>query len=133
MGLQRFVYAVGDEARQSEGGAVAKRRRPVSVPLCGLRLPVGGVLGAAGEGDALLDGHALLGGMDTLSGPAYDLYGVVSHEGPPDDGHYVASVLCGHQWWRFDDSNVTVVAEGMVVTPDAYLLFYLRRNADISD
>ncbi|CAG5125435.1 unnamed protein product, partial [Candidula unifasciata] len=73
--------------------------------------------------------------------PVYDLYGVVNHHGLLIGGHYTSYVKCfgdsttgsDEIGWRLcDDSRVTPVAnEKSVVTSDAYLLFYRRRDQQV--
>lgn len=60
----------------------------------------------------------------------YDLYGVVNHQGALGGGHYTsyAKSFVDDQWYYYDDERVRVVEESKVVTPSAYLLFYLRSD-----
>jgi ubiquitin C-terminal hydrolase len=47
-------------------------------------------------------------------------------------GHYTAFArqkVPSDQWYKFDDAIVsTVSSESEIVTADAYLLFYMKRN-----
>ncbi|NXL42071.1 UBP50 hydrolase, partial [Podilymbus podiceps] len=56
----------------------------------------------------------------------YSLCAVVNHTGFLDDGHYTA--FCKHSvtknWYRFDDAQITKIANSSVQTGAAYLLFY---------
>ncbi|GLE05681.1 hypothetical protein PINS_up014721 [Pythium insidiosum] len=60
----------------------------------------------------------------------YDLYGVVNHQGALGGGHYTAYAknFLDDQWYYYDDERVRVVEESKVVTPSAYLLFYVRSD-----
>ena len=59
----------------------------------------------------------------------YDLYAVSNHFGSLNGGHYTAT--CKNQpsgkWYSFTDSQCEP-AQGEIVTPAAYLLFYRRRD-----
>lgn len=70
-------------------------------------------------------------------GLCYDLYAVCNHVGTPTCGHYTASVKCGDdddEWYLFDDAQVKKIEDpnASVVSPEAYLLFYIRRGFDYS-
>ena len=58
----------------------------------------------------------------------YDLSSVVVHMGKMDAGHYICYCQRDGQWFKFDDSKVTVASEKTVLDADAYLLFYLIRS-----
>ncbi|KAI9921428.1 hypothetical protein PsorP6_000849 [Peronosclerospora sorghi] len=62
----------------------------------------------------------------------YDLYGVVNHQGALGGGHYTAYAknFVDDQWYYYDDERVRVVEEQQVVSPSAYLLFYLRSDME---
>ena len=76
------------------------------------------------------------------------LYGVLSHVGNVGSGHYVSYIrpLGQRQWYEFDDTRVSPVAEeaavrrqfggghgqgtgmfGMGAAPNAYMLVYVRQ------
>ncbi|XP_029692685.1 ubiquitin carboxyl-terminal hydrolase 31 isoform X1 [Takifugu rubripes] len=61
----------------------------------------------------------------------YDLYAVCNHHGNMHGGHYTA--YCRNsidgQWYCFDDSEVSPVADEDVCQQTAYILFYQRRTA----
>mmetsp|Transcript_29561 Transcript_29561/g.47191 ORF Transcript_29561/g.47191 Transcript_29561/m.47191 type:complete len:830 (-) Transcript_29561:64-2553(-) len=67
-----------------------------------------------------------------MAAPLYDLYAVINHYGGAGGGHYVAFARVGTEksgtWFRFDDSAVTRIAEEDVVTRNAYVMFYRRRD-----
>lgn len=55
----------------------------------------------------------------------YNLFGVVNHEGSLDGGHYKAFCrLEDHQWYTFNDSNVSDMRDTDVKRQEAYILFY---------
>ncbi|KAL8132143.1 hypothetical protein AgCh_007873 [Apium graveolens] len=57
----------------------------------------------------------------------YVLYGIVNHYGSLGGGHYTAFVQLGqNQWYEFDDSHVSPVAQEQIKTSAAYVLFYRR-------
>lgn len=58
----------------------------------------------------------------------YDLSSVVVHVGKMDSGHYLCYCKRDGEWFKFDDSKVTVASEATVLNADAYLLFYVIRN-----
>ena len=69
--------------------------------------------------------------LDPISADnVYDLYAVCNHHGTLMQGHYTAfcrNPADGH-WYVFDDSQVQPLAEEQLVTPGAYLLFYVRQS-----
>ena len=75
------------------------------------------------------------GGLTTGSNPFcprshgwYDLATVVVHVGKMDAGHYLCYCRRDDQWFKFDDSKVTLADERHVLEADAYLLFYVVRS-----
>jgi len=59
----------------------------------------------------------------------YDLYGVVNHEGALGGGHYYAFINGGDGVWRcYNDDKITVEPESSIVSRNAYILFYQRRD-----
>jgi len=63
----------------------------------------------------------------------YDLYAVSNHYGTLGGGHYVAYCKVKDQeakegWYCFNDKVVTKIAEESLVTPNAYILFYAKRQ-----
>ncbi|GMT31637.1 hypothetical protein PFISCL1PPCAC_22934, partial [Pristionchus fissidentatus] len=61
----------------------------------------------------------------------YELCALVCHEGAnADSGHYVAiarNEIDGN-WYEFDDSTVTKLDDAYVLTKDAYVLFYQKKQ-----
>lgn len=75
--------------------------------------------------------------IDNLANPSplsprspgwYDLATVVVHIGKIDAGHYICYSKRDDQWFKFDDSKVTMATEAQVMGVDAYLLFYVIRS-----
>ncbi|RPA97414.1 cysteine proteinase [Choiromyces venosus 120613-1] len=63
----------------------------------------------------------------------YDLYAVVVHQGTGANfGHYVAYTKHQAEWWLLDDDRITKVSPEAVAKSKAYLLFYKRREDEIS-
>jgi hypothetical protein len=63
----------------------------------------------------------------------YDLYAVVVHQGTGANfGHYVAYTKHQEEWWLLDDDRITKVPSESVAKSKAYLLFYKRRDDEIS-
>lgn len=61
----------------------------------------------------------------------YDLYAVCNHHGSDlQSGHYTATCKnpTDGQWYHFDDVNTRVVDRRDVISVDAYILFYQRRQ-----
>lgn len=58
----------------------------------------------------------------------YDLSSVVVHVGKIDAGHYICYCRRDDQWFKFDDSKVTLASEAQVLSSEAYLLFYIIRS-----
>jgi len=67
-----------------------------------------------------------------LTRPIYELYAVVNHIGKIDRGHYTTLIRRGHLWFRCDDDKVTFEPKvgPSVSSSEAYILFYVRRDAD---
>jgi ubiquitin C-terminal hydrolase len=70
----------------------------------------------------------------------YDLIAVSNHMGSIYGGHYIAyarhSIANKAEWYKFDDSCVTRVKpedyNDDIVSRNAYLLFYIKRNIETS-
>ena len=84
-----------------------------------------------------LEGLDLSRCLPTLQEPAiYDLVAVSIHMGSIGAGHYIAYAkhITGDktEWYRFDDSYVSRVKPNdyqyEIVSRNAYLLFYVKRN-----
>ncbi|CAM4623805.1 unnamed protein product [Lepidochelys kempii] len=68
---------------------------------------------------------------DVASAPhKYDLIAVSNHYGSLRDGHYTtfARNKDSSQWFYFDDSSVSPVAEAQIESKAAYVLFYQRQD-----
>ncbi|GMR31026.1 hypothetical protein PMAYCL1PPCAC_01221 [Pristionchus mayeri] len=68
---------------------------------------------------------------ETAGESEYELCALVCHEGAnADSGHYVAiarNEIDGN-WYEFDDSTVTKLDAAYVLTKDAYVLFYQKKQ-----
>lgn len=60
----------------------------------------------------------------------YDLYGVVNHYGTMGGGHYTAYCqnFLNKKWYEFNDSRVSEIGRGDIVSGDSYVLFFRRRD-----
>lgn len=59
----------------------------------------------------------------------YSLFAISNHYGGMGGGHYTA--YCrkqGSEWYEFDDSSVSSVAEDRLVGAASYVLFYRRKE-----
>ncbi len=59
----------------------------------------------------------------------YDLVGVVNHYGNQYFGHYTAFAQREGKWFEFNDEKVSPAKEDQIVSEEAYLLFYKKRNS----
>ncbi|SCU78256.1 LAMI_0A03994g1_1 [Lachancea mirantina] len=67
-------------------------------------------------------------GVKTPPNMIYELIGVTTHGGSVNQGHYTSMCkIPGGQWFKFNDSMVTSIAESAVLKQQAYLLFYVLR------
>lgn len=57
----------------------------------------------------------------------YDLMGVASHSGTISGGHYTCNVLYSDKWWQISDSRVSELSPDMVITRNAYCLFFIKK------
>lgn len=58
----------------------------------------------------------------------YDLFASANHTGTLHQGHYVANVKVGSEWFHCNDAHVSRYDENDVLYSDgAYVLFYIRR------
>lgn len=55
----------------------------------------------------------------------YELVGIISHQGTVNEGHYTATLkLPSGQWFKFNDSMISLLKEEQVLKEQAYLLFF---------
>jgi ubiquitin carboxyl-terminal hydrolase 22/27/51 len=58
----------------------------------------------------------------------YDLFGTANHTGTLHQGHYVANVKVGSDWYHCNDQMVSRYDENDVLCSEgAYVLFYIRQ------
>jgi len=64
----------------------------------------------------------------------YDLFGMVRHSGGTGGGHYLAYAKhpVNGRWFCFDDDHVQEMEYRKVAQQQAYVLFYLRREKNVS-
>ena len=62
----------------------------------------------------------------------YDLFGVANHQGGLSGGHYYAYCYNNieNKWYSFNDSRVDEIDTNNIVTKNAYILFYKKRNSN---
>ncbi len=60
----------------------------------------------------------------------YDLFAVANHFGGLHGGHYIAYCknYIENKWYEFNDSCVSEIDESSIVSRNAYVLFYKKRN-----
>jgi ubiquitin carboxyl-terminal hydrolase 4/11/15 len=65
----------------------------------------------------------------------YDLFAVANHKGSLDQGHYYA--YCKNKenkkWYEFNDKNVKEIEEKNIITSQAYILFYKKKQSLFPD
>lgn len=63
------------------------------------------------------------------SSKIYELFAAVVHIGSVHTGHYIVMTKSGTgQWFKFDDSIVTMITQEDVINSNAYLLFYITHK-----
>jgi ubiquitin C-terminal hydrolase len=62
----------------------------------------------------------------------YDLYGVINHYGNLHFGHYISIVKNPSDglWYKYDDSQRTLLQEEQLQKDFAYILFYIRKDVE---
>ncbi len=61
----------------------------------------------------------------------YDLFAISNHLGNYFGGHYIAYAknFLDNKWYEFDDSYVREIEQDSLITDNAYVLFYQKRNS----
>lgn len=68
------------------------------------------------------------------SNSVYDLAAVIVHHGTgTSNGHYTSYAYHNSVWMHFNDTSVKEVSEEQVANCKPYILFYTKRDSDISD
>lgn len=72
---------------------------------------------------------------NTIQKPIYDLVAVSNHFGQScDQGHYTAFTKNQKGWFHFNDHQVReCTSQDSIVSPAAYILFYVRRGIDFEN
>lgn len=66
---------------------------------------------------------------ETDGNKVYELFAVVCHAGSVNTGHYIVLVKDGYgQWFKFDDSVISLISQEEVTNTNAYLLFYITHK-----
>lgn len=66
---------------------------------------------------------------DIAGDKVFELFAVVSHIGSVNTGHYIVLIKNGNgQWFKFDDSVISLVTQEEVTNTTAYLLFYITHR-----
>jgi len=75
--------------------------------------------------------HVVISNYEKLS-MEYDLFGVANHVGNTSLGHYYSYAKNPFTglWYKYDDSLVTMISQNDIVTENAYVLFYRRKNLE---
>jgi ubiquitin carboxyl-terminal hydrolase 8 len=61
----------------------------------------------------------------------YELYGIANHSGNALGGHYYAYVkTINNNWYVFNDTSVSTIAEKDLINSSAYVLFYRKKKID---
>ena len=68
-----------------------------------------------------------LGESDSV---VYDLCSIICHKGTIKQGHNYAIVKNKEEWYSIDDEEITKLETKDVVTRDAFVLMYKRRESD---
>lgn len=61
-----------------------------------------------------------------INNSKYDLYAVINQMGSLNGGHYNAFIK-NNEWFLFDDETVLKINEEMIITRNAYILFYKKK------
>ena len=119
--LKRFKYALSSGVGRARGQAFGRQKinTYVEYPL----------------EDLDMTPYLLEETRATLARPEmahYELLGVVNHSGTADFGHYFAFCKDGYNggdnWFEYNDASVSAVKEEAVVSKNAYVLLYRRKD-----
>lgn len=119
--LKRFKYAMSSGIGRARGQAFGRQKinTYVEYPL----------------EDLDMTPYLLEEARATLADPQmahYELLAVVNHSGTADFGHYFAFCRDGYNggdnWFEYNDSSVSAVKETGVVSKNAYVLLYRRKD-----
>lgn len=65
-----------------------------------------------------------------ISKTKYHLQSIINHVGSLNSGHYYTYCIDidSDKWFEFNDSSVREISESNIITPAAYLLYYIRED-----
>ena len=70
--------------------------------------------------------------LDSTKCTIYRLQSVINHDsgGSMDSGHYYAYCLDedSNKWYEFNDESVTPITNDTIISNNAYLLLYIRKD-----
>jgi len=148
MSIRRLPLVLCFHVKRFEHGGATQRPRKLDVPL---RFPLQGLdmapfttshvlrsqllqHGACSNAAFAAPGAAAEAGVEGGVGGSYqqqclyELFGVVSHWGDMQSGHYVSYVKCDGFWYLINDPWVVAVTEADVAQVQAYMLFYAQQH-----
>lgn len=72
---------------------------------------------------------------ESISYPAYKLYAIINHIGNQSGGHYFSYCRddLENKWFEYDDEKVKELSSNMLISPNAYMLFYARKKRTLNN
>lgn len=59
---------------------------------------------------------------------------MINHHGEMEGGHYISSILAADgKWYSINDSRYMPIPQNNVLSPYAYILFYVRQDVKDAD
>lgn len=65
----------------------------------------------------------------SIDNNTYDVFGIVSHSGTVDYGHYFSHILLSDVWYKIDDEAVSIASAASIPESQSYVVFYIRRKS----
>eukprot|EP00775_Hariotina_reticulata_P004801 gene4801-5050_t len=148
MSIRRLPLVLCFHVKRFEHGGATQRPRKLDAPL---RFPLQGLdmapfttsqvlrsqllqrgacsnAAACGAGTAAEEAAEVAWGSSYQQQCLYELFGVVSHWGDMQSGHYVSYIKCDGFWYLINDPWVVAVTEADVAQVQAYMLFYTQQH-----